>query len=278
MLKSKYRVQNLNKKYAVLDVYTFTFLLLLGVGLSYFYGVLAYIIAFVAVPILIYLIFNERIKAPRIKLPKGYLKYGLWVGIGAIASQLMYSLDIFLIGQFVQDAQKIALYKSASIIPMALFFIPNSYITTHYTDIAFNDKNKLFLVSFIKSYLNLFSMIALVVSAVLILCSEYLFLLLFGEEYVSGVELFNILIIGMVGAYILRIPFGNALAAVGKSNWNALVAIAMLLLNAVLNYWAINKWGVVGAAYVTSSLLWISGLVSALLFIYYLRGLSSTEA
>ena len=70
----------------------------------------------------------------------------------------------------------------------------------------------------------------------------------------------------MVGAFILRIPFGNMLAAVGKSNWNAIVAFIMLVLNGILNYYAIYAWGIVGAAIVTSSLLWISGILSLVLF------------
>lgn len=278
MLKSRYRVYNLNNKFALVDVYIFTALLVLGVCFSYFYGAMAYIIAFIVVPIIIYFLFNKRVSVSQTTFPNGYLKYGLWVGIGAIASQLMYSLDIFLIGQFVQDAQMIAIYKSASIIPLALFFIPNSYITTYYTDIALHDRNKSFLVKFIRSYLSLFSIISLLIASTLIVFSDLIIFLLFGEEYMLAVDLFNILIIGMIGAFMLRIPFGNALAAVGKSKWNALVAGLMLLLNAILNYWAIRKWGVYGAAYVTSGLLWVSGIVSAILFWYYLRELSSKEA
>ena len=47
----------------------------------------------------------------------------------------MYSLDVFLVGA-IQDSKQVALYRSASIIPIALFFIPNSYISAHYAYLA----------------------------------------------------------------------------------------------------------------------------------------------
>ena len=75
----------------------------------------------------------------------------------------------------------------------------------------------------------------------------------------------------MLGAFILRIPFGNFLASVGKSNWIAIIAFIILVLNGILNYYAIYAWGIVGAAIVTSALLWISGILSLVLFFVYLK-------
>ena len=70
------------------------------------------------------------------------------------------------------------------------------------------------------------------------------------------------------------IPFGNMLASVGKSNWNAIVALIILVLNGVLNYYAIYAWGIIGAAIVTCALLWISGILSLALFFVYLKKFS----
>ena len=206
-----------------------------------------------------------------VKIPEKYYSYGIWVGIGGIASQLMYSLDIFLVGKLIQDPQQVAIYRSASIIPIALFFIPNAYITTHYTDLAKNSMNKEYLIRFAKDYIKLFSVLAFVLGVVLYFMSDYIITILFGEEYAEAAYLFEILILGMVGAFILRIPFGNMLASVGKSNWNAIVAFIILVLNGVLNYYAIYAWGIVGAAIVTSALLWISGILSLALFSVYLK-------
>ena len=103
--------------------------------------------------------------------------------------------------------------------------------------------------------------------------SDFIISILFGEEYAEAANLFEILILGMVGAFILRIPFGNMLASVGKSNWNAIVAFIILVLNGILNYYAIYAWGIVGAAIVTSLLFWVSGILSLFLFFYYLKNI-----
>jgi O-antigen/teichoic acid export membrane protein len=103
--------------------------------------------------------------------------------------------------------------------------------------------------------------------------SDFIVVNFFGAGYADAVPLFKVLLIGMVGAFVLRIPFGNLLASVGRSNWNAFVAFAILVLNGVLNYYALRAWGIIGAAIVTSGLLWISGLISLILFSRYLKSL-----
>ncbi len=274
MVKVNYRVQNNNKKYASVDASTAGILFFVACFAAYYYGPLAYIFAFVCVPLFIGLAHLKSSTTSNISLTKEYYSYGLWVGVGSIASQLMYSLDVFLVGQIIQDTTQIAIYRSASIIPLALFFIPNSYITTHYISLAENSRNKLFLVNFAKEYCKVFLLISMTIAILLYAIASPLITTLFGENYIDAVVLFRILLIGMVGAFVFRIPFGNLLAAVGKSNWNAIVAFAILFLNGVLNYFALNSYGLLGAAVVTSSLLWISGFVSLYLFYKYLKQLS----
>ena len=274
LVKMRYRVADQNKTYAGIDVYLSALVLFFGTGLAYFYGPLAYVIVFVTVPLVIG-IFHLKVPIKvAVKIPEKYYSYGIWVGLGGIASQLMYSLDVFLVGKLIQDAQQVAIYRSASIIPIALFFIPNSYITTHYTDLAKNSLDKEYLICFAKDYIKLFSVLAFVLVAVLYFMSDSIISILFGEEYAEAAYLFEILILGMLGAFILRIPFGNMLASVGKSNWNAIVAFIILVLNGILNYYAIYAWGIVGAAIVTSALLWISGILSLALFFVYLKKFS----
>ena len=273
LVKMRYRVADQNKKYAGIDVYLSALVLLLGIGLTYFYGPLAYIIVFVTVPFILGLVHLRAPKKVSVKIPKTYYSYGIWVGVGAIASQLMYSLDIFLVGNLIHDAEQVAIYRSASIIPLALFFIPNSFLMTHYTELAKHSFDKTYLIGFAKDYLKLFFVLSFGVGGILYFMSEFIIVTLFGESYTEAASLFQILVLGMVGAFILRIPFGNMLASVGKSNWNAIVAFIILVLNGILNYYAIYAWGIVGAAIVTSLLFWVSGILSLFLFFYYLKNI-----
>ena len=274
MVKVNYRVQNRNKKFASIDALHTGLLAIIGCLCAFYFGLIGYIVAFVLVPFIVGVMHMGITRKVKISIPDKYYSYGLWVGIGSIASQLMYSLDVFLVGQVIQDTTQVAIYRSASIIPIALFFIPNSYITTHYADLAKNSKNKEFLIQFSKNYCKLFALIGILISTVLYVLAEPLILTLFGAAYIEAVSIFKILLIGMLGAFIFRIPFGNLLAVVGKSNWNAFVAFAILFLNGVLNYYALNNYGLIGAAVVTSSLFWISGFVSLVLFKIYLKKLN----
>ncbi|MCH1436511.1 MAG: oligosaccharide flippase family protein [Flavobacteriales bacterium] len=273
LVKTKYRVAFQNKKYAGFDAKLSLIVLLLGCGLAYVYGSLAYLLVLACVPLFLALPELKFTSKFSFDVPENYHSYGLWVGLGAVASQLMYSLDVFLIGQFIQDSQQVALYRSASIIPLALFFIPNSYITTHYADISKHSVDRNYLLRFSKDYCKVFALISLLLGLLLYLMSDFIVVNFFGADYADAVPLFKVLLIGIVGAFVLRIPFGNLLASVGRSNWNAFVAFAILVLNGILNYYALRAWGIIGAAIVTSGLLWISGLISLILFSRYLKSL-----
>ena len=274
MTKVYYRVQNNNKKFASIDALSTGLIAICGCFSAYYFGSLAYIMVFVFAPLFVGVFYLRVPRKIEVSIPEKYYSYGLWVGVGSIASQLMYSLDVFLVGQLIQDTTQVAIYRSASIIPIALFFIPNSYITTHYSDLAKNSSNKNYLINFTKAYIKLFSLLAIAIGLPLYLFAEPIISILFGLDYIEAVPLFRVLLIGMLGAFIFRIPFGNLLAAVGKSNWNAYVAFTILFLNAILNYFAISTIGIMGAAIVTSSLFWISGLVSLALFNNYLKKLN----
>tara|TARA_B100001093_G_scaffold324492_1_gene309664 strand:- start:2399 stop:3628 length:1230 start_codon:yes stop_codon:yes gene_type:complete len=274
LVKNRFRVENSNKKFAGIELTCALIVFISSLLMAYLYGVLAYLITIVSVPILIGLIHIKGQYKSIIKIPDNYISYGLWVAFGAVASQLMYSLDLFFIGRILQDPQQVALYRSASILPIALFFIPNAYITTYYADLAENFTSKSFLKIFIKDYLKLFSVIGIIFCGILFFCSEFIIGGIFGSSYLDAVSPFKILVLGMFGAFIIRIPFGNLLAAVGKSKWNAMVSLFMLLLNGFLNYFAITAWGIKGAAIVTCLVFWLSGIVSATLYLYYLSRIS----
>ena len=76
---------------------------------------------------------------------------------------------------------------------------------------------------------------------------------------------------GVIGALLVRIPLGNMLSAIGLAKENAINSFIILVLNCILSYIFIKKSGVEGAAIVTASLMWLSGFLSLLFFILFLR-------
>ena len=101
----RYRVDDQNKKYAGIDVYfsvlvlffELAWLILLDTSLCYCicYGTFSFRIGSF-----------KGSEKEAVKIPEKYFSYGIWVGIGAILSQLMYSLDVFLVGKLIQDLNR----------------------------------------------------------------------------------------------------------------------------------------------------------------------------
>ncbi len=79
--------------------------------------------------------------------------------------------------------------------------------------------------------------------------------------------------INVASTFLFRVPLGNMLAAVGKAKWNSYSALIMLLINLILNYILIPKYGIAGAAYATVISISLSSIVSMILFIKYLKGI-----
>jgi O-antigen/teichoic acid export membrane protein len=61
------------------------------------------------------------------------------------------------------------------------------------------------------------------------------------------------------------------LSAMGKASINFWIAIIAILLNLVLNYMLIPKYGIFGAAITSATLMWITSILSVLLFYYYYK-------
>ncbi len=81
--------------------------------------------------------------------------------------------------------------------------------------------------------------------------------------------------IGVSGAFIFRVPFGNIMVAVGWTKTTTIISILTLVADIILNYFWIQEYGIIGAAYATSLLLWVSGIAIFIAFMVYLSRLES---
>lgn len=278
---SYFRVLNLNKAYAKLNIYNSVLLLVLVVLFSFFGDGIGYVYAIVISPLLIFVLSSKtnliRLYKSLIKIKldfsnnKNFLYYGLFIGFGAAASQMVLITDNLIIANIIKDASELAGYRVGSIIPMGLMFIPTIFLSTDFVVIAKNDRSKSFLISYVKNYMKLFTVISVLLFGTLYLFSESLTLFLFGDGYQESVLVFKILLPGIASVFLLRAPFGNILNAVGKAKWNVYNGFILLFLNGMVSYLLTVKYGLIGAAVASSSMLVVGGLISMGLFFYYLR-------
>lgn len=273
------RLINLNQVFAKMEIINNTLILIFCISMGYLFKGVGYITCLVVVPFLVGLYFmfklglHESIKSSsleKISLRK-YIDYGLSVSIGGIMAQLLFAVDILLIGNILKEAELVAQYKAASILPFSLLFIPVAIITTDFVKIsraAVSDKA--YIKSYFLNYLKIFGVIALLLFVFFYFMATPL-LSIFGKDYAEMPELLQVFAFGIVGGILFRVPLGNILSAIGWPKVNAFVALIILILNVIGSYCMIQWYGIIGAAITTSLLMWLSGFFSLGAFIYFLN-------
>ncbi len=283
-IKIYYRIYGLNKFFAYLEISHSILLLISGVVLTYFFDGLGYISALLISPLLIslYLLLKHKILSKTgannfSKEEKStFWKYGFFTSLGGLTSKLLFTIDILMIGFLINSeadvAHNVALYKVASIIPFSLLFIPSGFIQTDIIKLTQEYQNKTFLKKYIVNYMKVFAIVSIIIAFGLSFFSEFI-MSMFGSEYQSASNLIPVFSVGIIGAFVFRNLFGNLMDAIGWAKVSAITSSAALILDIILNYFLVGKYGIIGAAYSTSILLWVSGLALFLIFIKYLKSL-----
>jgi len=199
-----------------------------------------------------------------------YTKYGVFAGLGNIASQMAWQLDTIMIGVILAQSTMVATYKVAALIPFSLIFIPSVFMQTDFVYIAEKYDNRKYLLGYYKKYFLIFLIIVVAIFSLWYLFGATI-VKLFGPEYVDALPLINILMINIAGTFLFRVPLGNILAAVGKAKWNSYSAIVLLVVNFILNYILIPKYDIYGAAYATVISISLSCIISIFMFFTYLK-------
>jgi O-antigen/teichoic acid export membrane protein len=277
MIRIYSRLLNLNKLYSQITNLKTFFLILLALLLSKKFGSVGYVISLTVVPFLISLIYLKKLKLLRfnenfqLNIPfKKFFLYGLYTSLGGVLSQLLYAVDVLMIGNIIKDETTIALYKVSNIIPFSILILPIIFIKTDFVLLANKSKiDKKYIKNYYINYLKLFSIIIFVLLLFFYVFSSNL-ILLFGSDYQDD-SLMKLFVIGVVGALLFRIPLGNMLSAIGLAKINAINSLVILVLNIIFSYIFIIKYGAIGAAIVTAFLMWFSGFLSLFFFIKFIR-------
>jgi O-antigen/teichoic acid export membrane protein len=271
IIRAQFRLQHNNKSFAYTEFWHSIILLLSVFILSYFFQEIGYTIALLATPLLTSLLFINKLNIDfslKTKLTItnfSFWKYGFFASLSNVVTQLLFVIDILLIGYLLEDTEMITNYRYISLIPFSLLFLPRVFIATDF--VAFTEKiyDKNYIVNYIKSYMLFF----LIVSFILLLFS-FLFaeqiLSILDSNFTQFVDTFLILMFGIVGIYIFRGLFGNLLSSIGKAHINYYIASFALIINIVTNYYLIPKYGIKGAAVTSAILMWLTGIISLIWF------------
>lgn len=269
---------HINKLFVRITVLKTGFQILFIIILTHYFKGIGYVVAMSIIPLIVGLYFVFKIgNLKYISLNKTdiefgkYFNYGLQTSFSGVLSQLMYATDILLIGNLIRDESQLAQYKVSGVLPYSFLFIAVAFLKTHIVHIAHHSiENKEYIKHYYFNYLKIFSVISVLIVIFLFLFYQPI-LHLFGKSYTNDLGLMHIFTFGIIGAIILRIPLGNIMATVGWVKFNTMNALIIAFINVIVNYYAIKQYGILGAAVVTSCLLWLSGVFSLIGFFIYLK-------
>lgn len=210
-------------------------------------------------------------KLPSSSNRQEFLKFSIVSMLTNSISSILYLLDTFLIGIFIQSETVVASYKTATLIPFALNFIPASVMTFAYPYFAKNKDNKEVVKKYFLKMQRYLFLLNLVISVLLITFAPFIIKVVFGEEYLDSLIPFRILSLGYLIAATFRIPAGNVIASLRKVKVNFYNSIVSGSTNVVLDIILIKRYGSNGAAIATVLIFIISSIISNIYLRKYLK-------
>ncbi len=276
------RTQNKMSQYAnSTNIHTLSYMIV-SVVFTYFIGLNGYILGYYAsfVIALVYILFvTLRGNAPcgyrSAKIDyftcKSLIKFSTICALTNSLSSLLNYIGMELVGYVVPDPEILASYKIGIGIPDNASFITLAIITALYPSFAKNQNNYEWLKVNTKKLLLGLSALNGFVAVVIFFGAEWIIKILYGTDYMDAVSLLRIASIGFLIASVFRIPFGNLLLAMRKVKFNLVVCMVCGIVNIVFNLLLIPKYGSMGAAYTSVIVAIVSGIMSTVRYVVYLR-------
>lgn len=274
LFKIYFRLQHRNKLFARLEITYSLFLLIMVTLLSKFFLGNGYAIALSFSPLFACIIFLPFIKIQKLTFEKPeivdftYWKYGFFAELAGVSNYLLYSIDLILIQRLLNKPELVTVYKYLSLIPFSFLFIPSMVIATDFVRLTENIHNKKAIQNYTRKYWKIFAILSVFV-LVLSFGFPKLILSLFFKGMENYTGTFQILMIGTIGVLMWRGLFGNLLSSIGKMNLNFIISTGGLILNFILNSFFIPQFGIAGAAITTATIMWLTAIMSYVLFRKY---------
>jgi len=196
--------------------------------------------------------------------------YSLPLVLAGVIFSLVGQIDYFIIGYFLGSAE-VGYYRVAFLLSGNILIALNAISPVFKPMVA---ENK-FEASLLKDHYQLatrwVTMLTLPMAMTLAIAPEAYLSLLFTAEYsVAGVAV-TVLVVG----YLLNASFGPegmVLEGLGYTKLEFLNTLILLIINGVLGFVLVPRYGILGAAIATGSALTLTGLVGVVQ-IYYFRSI-----
>ncbi|WP_294143624.1 oligosaccharide flippase family protein [uncultured Clostridium sp.] len=181
-------------------------------------------------------------------------------------SQLLYLLDIFIIGIVISDQSVIASYKVATTIPTALTFVPLAVITYVYPYFALHREEKQWVKGHYIKLVTAMGIMNLLIAIPAIIFAPLIVRICFGNKYLDAVLIFRVLMLNYFISGTFRIISGNLLVTQRELKFNLMVSVISGIVNIIGNIILISRFGAIGATITTVLVVVISSIISTAKF------------
>lgn len=272
------RVKRDNKLFARLSVVSTILIFLFSVVGSYIFRekgliigrYLAWIVIIIASILLIDSKFWKRQSEIDNLIKTSLIKVSTISMINNGISQLLYLLDILILGIVLPNEETLANYKVATTIPTALLFIPSAIVTYIYPYFAAHSNDTKWCLVHYRKLFFANCTVNLIITLGLFLFAPQIISVAFGSQYLDAVPVFRLLSLSYFFSSNFRIISSNLLVMIKKLKFNLIEAILSGIVNIIADYFFIKWYGSVGAAVATIIVVCFSGFLSTayLLFTY----------
>ncbi len=176
------------------------------------------------------------------------LRAGAWMTVSNVLSPLLTVADRFVIGSLI-SVSAVALYAAPWEAVTKLFLVPGALTMVLFPAITrASTAQREQLVPLHTASVRLLTLIVVPVCAVACLLAPWLLQLAGGREYTGdSVAVLRILAIGVAANCVAAVPF-TLLQASGRAKWTAMLHVIELVPFFVALWFAVTKWGIIGAA------------------------------
>lgn len=276
------RASLMNREYALIGILQAAFVSFFSIALVYLAGINGILSArYFGIVIVLFIGFYLIFKTEKVELKEklnkierqAIIKMGISLMIANICSGMMSLNESFLINNIIRDEIITSNYKVASFIPSQIFLVTNALGIYFFPLVArLKDKDKIKALVFRSGILNFILVSACIVCGILI--TPVMILFLYGSKYSDAIPLSYLLwITNGLNAAIRVIPM-NLLPAIGKTNFNAIIAAIATVVQFALELYFLSHYGIKGIVYASTIVYLITGL---LYWIYFVNACNKLE-
>ncbi|PET70546.1 glycosyltransferase [Priestia megaterium] len=262
------------KKMSLIQSYSKIIIVVFSTLLAYLLGLKGYIYSLVVLNAITFFIIIPFIKKEinnlfKVKFSKLQVKRIFSIGLYAFGANLLgvllLNINLIVANTIISNSKSIGYYSIAQLIISTMMMIPSTLGQIMVPKISKVSHNKEDVLNILKNYQRKNSIIAICLAISAGITAPFIIPIVFGKDYSSAVEYFEILLVGFV-FWSLYSPKGIALMGVGRSDINFYISIFSLTINIILSVIFMKIYGMYGAALATTIMYFFTVIVNNIFF------------